>query len=63
MSELVLLCNEQNVDCDSVAYYCNGAVIKHTETYESNSFSDQSYESNTITNESYTSTSYNDLEY
>jgi hypothetical protein len=43
MSELVILCNEQNIYCDSVAYLCNGAVRKDSASYQTTSFSEVGY--------------------
>lgn len=53
MSELVILCIEQNIYCDSVAYCCNGAVRSDSESYASTSFNGVGYTTTEFSNVAY----------
>jgi hypothetical protein len=63
MSELVILCNEQNIYCDSVAYLCNGAVRKDSESYQTTSFSEVGYTTTGFNEIGYATTSFNEVDY
>ena len=54
MSELVLLCNEQEIYCNSVAYYCDGSVVKLDISYDTTTFSDVTYDTLYYTDVDYT---------
>ena len=50
MSEFIILCNEQEIYCDSVAYYCDGSVVKIDVVYNTTAFTDVSYDSTNYIN-------------
>jgi len=43
MSELVILCNEQEIYCDSVEYNCDGSVVKTDVEYDDTTYYNVEY--------------------
>jgi len=43
MSELVILCNDQEIDCDSVEYYCDGSQRLDDVEYSTTTYNDVEY--------------------
>ena len=44
MSELVLLCNDQEILCDSVRYYCDGSDKIDNDSYSTTNYIDVDYD-------------------
>lgn len=53
MSELVILCNEQEIYCDSEKYYCDGSVVKLDEEYSTAAYFDVDYDNIRYYDENY----------